>query len=113
MVVPSAVTEFHTGQPGRPRKIIDLSFLQEATAPHRQISLKALAQSLGVHKNTLRAYMKEYGIERKYTLLNNEELDSLVKEFKCQGPESGLRYAIGFLRQRGLRLQRRRVMLSL
>jgi hypothetical protein len=107
------ITTRYTGGRGRPCKIIDLSFLQEATAPRRLIRLNELARSLGIHKNTLRGYMKRHGIERKYATLSNGELDDFVRDFKRQRPESGLRYAIGFLRRQGHRVQRRRVMMSL
>ncbi|KAI5981791.1 hypothetical protein EDC04DRAFT_2526089, partial [Pisolithus marmoratus] len=64
-----------------------------------------LARVLGVHRNTLRRYMKNYGLERKYTDITDPDLDHLLAEFKKRRPESGVRYIIGFLRMHGLRVQ--------
>ncbi|KAH7904392.1 hypothetical protein BJ138DRAFT_1166557 [Hygrophoropsis aurantiaca] len=62
---------------------------------------------------TLHRFMKENGIERKYSAMGSRDLDILVKIFKQRKPESGLRYLTGFLRRHGLRIQRRRVKESL
>jgi hypothetical protein len=107
------VTILHTGRPGRPRKIINLDFLKEATGSHRQIKLTELADALKVHRTTLSLYMKRNNVFRAYSNLSNADLDVLVKTFKIRKPESGMRYLIGFLRHHGLRVQRRRVMWSL
>ncbi|KAI9458800.1 hypothetical protein HD554DRAFT_2029476, partial [Boletus coccyginus] len=56
-----------------------------------------LASALGVHRNTLRLYMKKHGIDRRYSSLSNSELDRLVIQFKTRCPESGVRYVMGFL----------------
>ncbi|KAJ8580248.1 hypothetical protein M405DRAFT_710069, partial [Rhizopogon salebrosus TDB-379] len=66
-----------------------------------------LADTLGVHRNTLRLYMKRHGVERKYSELSNADLDMLVNEFKKKRPDSGIRYIIGFLRRHGARVQHR------
>ncbi|KAF7987119.1 hypothetical protein HWV62_321 [Athelia sp. TMB] len=111
--MPELVTLQYTGRPGRPRKIIDLDFLKEATSNHRQIKLTELADIMKVHRNTLQLYMKRHGVSRQYSELSNADLDKLVKTFKIKRPESGMRYIIGFLRHHGYRVQRRRVMWSL
>ena len=66
-----------------------------------------------VHRNTLSLWMKRHNLQQQYSNLSNADLDMLVKTFKAQKPESGMRYLIGFLRYHGLRVQRRRVMWSL
>ncbi|KAJ6479428.1 hypothetical protein C8R47DRAFT_950817, partial [Mycena vitilis] len=66
-----------------------------------------LADIFGVHRVTLYRYMKKRGVSREYSTLSNQELDALVKGFKRDRPESGLRYLIGFIRTRGLRVQKR------
>ncbi|TDL26459.1 hypothetical protein BD410DRAFT_705102, partial [Rickenella mellea] len=71
-----------------------------------------LAKMLGLHRNTLRYYLRLYGVERKFTELSDDDLDKLVRVFKTTKPESGIRYLVGFLRRHGLRVQRRRVTLS-
>ncbi|KAG1742891.1 hypothetical protein EDB19DRAFT_1608461, partial [Suillus lakei] len=64
-----------------------------------------LARTLGLHRNTLRLFMKHHGVKRKYSKLTNADLDILVKEFKKKRPDSGIRYIVGFLRRNGLRVQ--------
>ena len=102
-----------TGKAGRPKKVINLEFLRTATAGDRQIRISELAKAIGVHRNTLSLYMKQHGVMRQYSNLSNKDLNILVKTFKSQKPESGLRYLIGFLWQHGLQVQRRRVVGSL
>ena len=57
--------------------------------------------------------MKHHSIERKYSQLSNADLDDLITEFKKRGPDSGIRYIVGFLRRHGIRIQYRRVVQSL
>ncbi|KAG1832280.1 hypothetical protein F4604DRAFT_1526513, partial [Suillus subluteus] len=64
-----------------------------------------LADILGVHRNTLRLYMKCHSIQRKYSELTNADLDALIQEFKKKRPDSSIRYIIGFLRRHGIRVQ--------
>lgn len=113
VIFPERVTSLQTGRPGRPKKIIDLEFLADALSNSRQIKLRELADVLGVHRNTLRLYMKCHGVERKYSELTNADLDGLVNEFKKRRPDSGIRYIIGFLRRHGIRVQHSRVVQSL
>jgi hypothetical protein len=40
-----------TGKPGRPRKVPDLAYLQEAMSPKRRITLTHLAKVLGIHRH--------------------------------------------------------------
>lgn len=111
--IPQPVATLHTGRPGRPRKIINLNYLKEAVSSSRQIKFTELADVLGVHRNTLRLCMKRHGIERKYTQISNVDLDNLIAQFKNRRPDSGIRYIVGFLRRRGLRVQHRRVVHAL
>ncbi|KAG1745730.1 hypothetical protein EDB19DRAFT_1593683, partial [Suillus lakei] len=64
-----------------------------------------LVDLLGVHRNTLRLYMKSHGVQRKYSELTNTDLDVLITEFKKKHPDSGIRYIIGFLRRHNIRVQ--------
>ncbi|KIK32243.1 hypothetical protein CY34DRAFT_39812, partial [Suillus luteus UH-Slu-Lm8-n1] len=87
VVIPEPVALLHTGRPGCPKKLIDVEFLTEAVSTSRQIKLTELSEMLGVHRNTLRRYMKCYGVERKYSNLTNVDLDCLVTEFKKERPD--------------------------
>ncbi|KAJ6570734.1 hypothetical protein B0H10DRAFT_1714516, partial [Mycena sp. CBHHK59/15] len=64
-----------------------------------------LADGLGMHRNTLRNYLKLYGVYRRYSDISDHNLDILTKHFKNVKPSSGLRYLIGFLRTHGLKVQ--------
>ena len=97
--------EVHTGLRGRPKKIVDIDFLKEAMSDSRQIACAELARSLGIHRNTLRLFMHRHGIKCKYSDISDNDLDSLVTEFKRRRPESGVRYIVGFLRNNGIRVQ--------
>lgn len=78
-------------------------------APQRNISVSKLARTLKMDRHTLSYYMKLYGVQRKFADLSNMDLDRLVRTFKTDKPESGIRYLVGFLRKHGLRVQKRRV----
>jgi hypothetical protein len=57
--------------------------------------------------------MKACGLSKDFDKLSNTDLDTLMKNFKSTKPNSGCRYAIGYLRQHGFRVQKRRVTHSL
>jgi len=79
----------------------------------QQITCTELAWVLGVHRNTLRIYMRRHNIEQRYTDISDADLDHLVTEFKKRRPESGIQYLIGFMRKNGVRIQYHRVIQSL
>lgn len=110
--IPQPVIIERTGKRGQPRKRINVEFLREAMNPTRRITLTALAKAIGVHRHTLRAYLKLHNVDRKFSQLSDQDLDILVKTFRSEKPESGIRYLIGFLRRHGLRVQRKRVISS-
>ncbi|KAJ6489500.1 hypothetical protein C8R47DRAFT_959213, partial [Mycena vitilis] len=66
-----------------------------------------LARMLGVSRHTLIARMKENNVYHKFSNLSRASLDTFVKQFRTEKPDSGIRYLIGFLRTQGLRIQRR------
>ncbi|KAF8832719.1 hypothetical protein HHX47_DHR1001651 [Lentinula edodes] len=102
-----------TGKRGRPRKLIAPRLLQEATNGARRVTLTKLASCLGIHRQTLRTHLKENSIDYRFCPITNADLDKLTKRFKETNPASGLGYVMGFLRQKGYRLQRQRVKDSL
>jgi hypothetical protein len=67
---------------------------------------------LGVSRHTLLARMREHNVLHKFSALSRAELDTFVKKFRAEKPDSGIRYLVGFLRAQGLRIQRRRVFAS-
>jgi len=102
-----------TGKRGRPRKIIEPQWLADAVSAHRRLTLKKLANLLGVHRNFLRKHLKRCNLYERYSDITDGDLDHLTRQFKLQKPSSGLRYLIGFLRARGVKVQRNRARQSL
>ena len=95
---------------GRPRKVINEAYLREAAHPSRNISKTQLARTLGVHRNTIKNKMDEFGICSKYSSIEDADLDTLVKAYKVKRPGAGFRYVRGHLRSAGLRVQKQRVL---
>ena len=88
---------------------MNVDLLKEAMNPTRRISKVLLAKKLGIHRNTLRAKMKENSINSSFTEMSDEDLDQIVQGYLESHPNSGIRYLTGRLRTQGLRIQRRRV----
>ena len=93
--------------------MVNLAFLQDALAPDRNISMTKLSEALRIDRHTLQRNMADSGISRAFTELEDEVLDGLLQVFKLEKPDSGFRYALGFLRNHRIRLQQRRVIQSL
>lgn len=72
-----------------------------------------MAELLGIHRHTLRFYLKKYNVYDRFSALSDADLDLLIRTFKAEKPASGLSYIIGFLRRHGLRVQKKRVRKSL
>ena len=99
---------------GRPRKVISKAFLMEAFKPGRNISVSKLASSLPVHKNTIKNYMRQYKITRQpFSTISNETLDALIRRYKQEHPNVGIRYLRGYFFKQNIRVQRRRIIASL
>ncbi|KAJ7839819.1 hypothetical protein B0H14DRAFT_2360995, partial [Mycena olivaceomarginata] len=67
-----------------------------------------LANTLGMHRNTLRNYLKYHNVYKCYSDISDRDLNILTKRFKHGKPNSGLCYLIGFLRTHGIKLQKER-----
>ena len=63
----------------------------------RRISVSKLAKMLGISRHTLIARMKENNVYYKFSKLSRARLDTFVKQFRAEKPDSGIRYLIGFL----------------
>lgn len=113
VIIPQPIKTILTGKVGAPRKEIDVAYLREAMSVKQNITQTELAKHLGIHRNTLHKMMKTHGISKAYTRLTNPQLDTLIQSFKQSRPQSGIRYATGFLRRSNLRVQRHRVIQSL
>ncbi|KAK7030025.1 Integrase catalytic domain-containing protein [Favolaschia claudopus] len=102
-----------SGRRGRPRKLVDPVWLADAYSERRKLTLQTIANALGMHRNTLRNYLKYYNVYQRFTDISDNDLDILTKQFKRDRPKSGLRYLIGFLRTHGVKVQQLRVRKSL
>lgn len=98
---------------GRPRKVIDSDWLEDALSPRRKITFKRLAVALGMHRNTLQRHLKKHNVHQRFSAIRNADLDILVKTFKIHKPDSGLRYLVGFLRSHSVRVPRHRMRSSM
>jgi len=103
------ITEVQTGQRGRPRKEIDPKILREAFSARRKISITRLATALGVNRKTLCDRLKRQGVYQRFSNITDLEIDVLIRHFRKDKPRSGVRYAIGFFHQLGIRIQKRRI----
>jgi hypothetical protein len=99
----------YSRRPGRPRKVPNPILLQNATAPESSIPQTQLANDLGLHRNTLRTYLQEYGISTEYTTLTDDQVDDQIRQYRTERPNSGLQYLHGAFRADGIRIQKRRL----
>lgn len=106
------VTVHRTGQRGRPGITVNATYLRAAMDPKRRITVSMLARLLGLHRHTVRKYLRLYGIDHSFSNLSNVNLDRIVRSYRAAKPDSGLRYLVGFLRSQGFRIQRNRVRAS-
>ena len=107
------VTTEHHSQRGRPRKVINEEYLQEALHPSRSIPRTKLAKALKIHRNTLKRRIDELGIYCAYSTIRDTDLDLLVRAYKTKKPDAGFRYVRGHLRSLGVRVQKPRVLNAL
>lgn len=94
---------------GRPTKVIDPAWLQEATKNGRHITITKLAELVDMHRNTVRKKLKLTSTYTRFSDISDSQLDDIVRFFQRRRPDSGMSYIMAFLRQRGLRIQRSRV----
>ena len=114
VTIPQPIHTTRTGKRGQPKKHVDPKVLHEAFQKGRQIPIKILASILGIDQKTLRARMEEMDIDPGYDKISDEELDTLVRQYRQENPGGGRAYIIGRLRAaHSLRVQRHRVIASM
>lgn len=131
---PLAIHSVRSGRPGRPKYKISEAFLRFA---YQSLSITSIAEFLGVHRNTVRLALLEYGLAqplespfvdaqladgerilsytRRLSTLSDEDLDEELKQVRqLDGfSNAGITMLRGILRSRGHRVQRERIRLSL
>ncbi|KAJ7588265.1 hypothetical protein C8J56DRAFT_712677, partial [Mycena floridula] len=107
------VTVIHMGHPRCPHKILNPGLVQDAMDQNQNIHKTVLAKGLGLHRNTLHKYSKEYGIGPKYSDISDEDLDRLVKAYRDTKSDLGVRYLVIFLCKHSFRVQKARIKASI
>jgi hypothetical protein len=102
-----------TGKPGRPRKVPDRQILAKAMGSNSRISKSQLAAAIGLHRNSVHKYLKAFQIPSGYTDITDDALDSIIKDFRRQEPESGIRVLMGRLLASHIKVTKQRIKDSL
>ncbi|EJD33270.1 hypothetical protein AURDEDRAFT_177654, partial [Auricularia subglabra TFB-10046 SS5] len=106
----SKVKTIYTGRPGRPRKEVSSTLLENSFHPGRMVQQAPLARELHIHRNTLRKSMKRQGFgPPAYSDITEEELDMLFTDFHEQNARRGLLAFTGHLREHNIRVQQQRL----
>lgn len=97
------------GRRGRPKFVIpeqQLVFFKENDFSHEE-----MAAMLGVSKRTVENRIAEYELTNRsrYSAIDDDMLDSFVKNIMVNLPRSGLKTIEGYLRSQGIRVQRARL----
>lgn len=101
-----------TGCPGRPRYTIAAEQISHCLSIG--MTWQRIASCFGVNRRTLYRHRQTLGIQPlRYSILSNQELDSIVTLILQNTPNAGEAYVLGSLRSRELRVQRWRVRHSL
>lgn len=100
---------FISGERGRPRVVISQEILEYLIGNH--FNVHQVAQLLQTSTSTVRRRMREYGITVRstYSLIDDVQLDTLVRELQNQYPNCGYRLMRGHLAAMGYRIQESRV----
>ncbi|XP_068742975.1 uncharacterized protein [Montipora capricornis] len=103
-----------TGRAGRPSFQIPQEMLEDLRG--FGFSWQTIADILGVSRWTIYRRVQEYGLKSMtdFSLMSDGELDNIISEYMNQhGKTTGQSYITGYLRSKGLRVQRSRVRQSM
>lgn len=102
-----------SGNVGRPELQMSRDTLQ--TLLDTSLPLVHLVEMHGISRSTLYRRMKDHNMSVRacYSVISDEELDQKVRAIKARMPHAGYRMVKGSLQAMGLRLQWKRVRLSL
>lgn len=99
-----------SGVPGRPRLDISENLL-EVLRNRAGFRWATIARNLHVSERTLRRRRHEFGFTSlTFSDIDNNSLDEIVREILRVTPRIGFRLVQGALRQRGITVQRRRIL---
>jgi hypothetical protein len=111
--IDDTVKIIRNGRRGRPRKVPSSAFLANSMSAEMGVRVGQLADTIGIHRNTLRNYLKDFQIDFQYSKISDLDLDTLIRDIRTTYPDYGIRYLTGTLRARGYRIQKRRIIASL
>ena len=101
-------TSVPSGASGRPKFDIPQEQLQYLI--DYEVSMRKIAQALGVSKSTIKSRVREYGISvGPRVVLDDSELDSLVRDIQREFPNAGYRRIHSQLISRGVKVTQSRV----
>ena len=101
-------TSVPSGAAGRPKSNIPQEQLQYLI--DHEISMTKIAQALGVSKSTIKRRVREYGISvGPRIVLDDSELDTLVRDIQREFPNAGYRRIHSQLKSRGVKVTQSRV----
>ncbi|XP_029978761.1 uncharacterized protein LOC115411007 [Sphaeramia orbicularis] len=101
-----------SGYRGRPRYTISAEQIEHCMSIG--MTWQRIASCFGISRRTLYRHRQILGVEPlQFSVLSNQELDTIVSDILHNTPNAGETYVMGSLRSRGLRVQRWRLRLSL
>ena len=104
----------HSGNPGRPPFVVEKELLEDLRSA--SYTWTDIAKMLRISRWTLYRRVREYNLEHlsRYSDISDDELDALIRGYISRhGNTTGESYLIGFIKSRGLRVQRDRIRMSL
>lgn len=100
------------GAMGRPMLDVDRDSIEELL--ELDLPVPCISKMLGVSRRTLFRRLKEFDLSaRRYSVIDDDELDNVVRQIKDEMPTAGYRMVKGRLRSNGIIVQWRRVAASL
>lgn len=76
--------------------------------PSRGFTKSGLARTAQIHRHTLRKQANAENLDIGFSDISNDELRELAIEFEIERPSSGRKFFIAYLRDRGIKVQRKR-----
>ena len=106
--IPSSTTQHYSGFRGRPTILLNLETVELLRSSG--YTWDEIASSLQVSRTTLWRRLNEANYEiKRFTDISDDELDSILRELQINYPNCGQQLLQGYLRQRGVIVQRRRL----
>uniref|UniRef100_A0A8D0AUZ4 Integrase core domain-containing protein n=1 Tax=Sander lucioperca TaxID=283035 RepID=A0A8D0AUZ4_SANLU len=100
------------GAMGRPMLDVDRDSIEELL--ELDLPVPCISKMLGVSRRTLFRRLKEFELSaRRYSVIDDDDLDNVVQQIKDEMPTAGYRMVKGRLRSIGINVQWRRVAASL